>query len=175
MAEFYQRIKALEEKLKKLDSLLNVTEQGINKLWTERQLDKNKIKSKELELEEWYQKLENCQQEKTKMEKELKAQILELKKNEFSKDKVDHLLNGENKELEKLGEQLYAERTHYYQIQNKLIGKLCEPCDCGEKDQKISNLFITIWIMLGFFFVFQIWFLGFVAPKYIKKRKEMLK
>ena len=52
MASFSERIKALEEKLKKLDILLNNTEAEINKLESERKLDKGQIKGKEKELEE---------------------------------------------------------------------------------------------------------------------------
>jgi len=181
---FTKRIKALEEKLKNLDALLDITEQEVNKLQSERQLDKTKIKSQQKELEDWKQKLEACQQEKTAMERELKEQIIELKKPELSENekwnKINGLLDGQKQDLEKLEQHLCSERTHYWQIRDKLTNKLLEPCEVclvkeqnlQQKEKKIYNLFITIWIILGLSFIFCSLFTWFVMSKYTKRVKK---
>lgn len=156
MTDFAGKIKAIEEKLRNLDALLNTTEQEVNKLQNESQLDKAKIKSKEKELEEWRKKLEECQREKNKMEKELMVQIEELKKPELpeaeKQTKANYLFDKQKQDLERLEHYLYEERTHYRQVKDKLVNKLLQQWEFSQqslaKVEKERNL-AQKWNMVG--------------------------
>lgn len=78
------------------------------------------------------------------MQKELKSQIAELKKNgklSNGQKQFKLLLIEQSKELERVEQYLYNERTHYRKIRDKLINKLLEPCEiCPEKERLINTL-----------------------------------
>lgn len=64
------------------------------------------------------------------MERELMAQIEELKKPELSETEkqtgLNYLLDNQKQDLERLEQHLYEERTHCRQIRDKLINNLLE-------------------------------------------------
>lgn len=151
MTNFAQRIKDLESRLEKASSRLRTITQESLKL---RDQNLQEIKVKEKELEEWRDKLEVLQQERNQIKKEMREKVLQLERSQLSNSekqtKISHLLTKHSQELEEVDNLLYEERSHYRQIRNKLIGKLCEPCQsCQAKEQSLKYKNQKINYLLG--------------------------
>ena len=135
-------IAELKRKLGELESFLDEIAVDIVNL---KSANHQEIQQKEKELEAWHQKLRVLQQEKKQIEKDIKDKVAELKKSNLSnaekQAKINQLLTEHSEELEELDQLLYQERTNYREIRDKLISKLCEPCEvCPEKERMIKNL-----------------------------------
>ncbi|MCE8163431.1 MAG: hypothetical protein I3273_05100 [Candidatus Moeniiplasma glomeromycotorum] len=142
MNDFSQRIKDLESKLKKANSRLQTIVQESLKIETK---NRQTLQAKEQELENWRKELEISQQERNQIKKEIREKVLELEKSDLENNekqaKINKILTENSQELEEIDNLLYEERTQYRQIRDKLIAKLCEPCQaCEEKTKHIKTL-----------------------------------
>lgn len=141
MNVFLQRIKKLEDKLKETATRLKIITEESLKLQNQ---NRSEINVKEQELEDWRNKLEILQQERNQIKKEIREKVQELEVSRLSNSekqvKINQLLTEHNQELEEVDKLLYDERTNYRQIRDKLIGKLCEPCqNCQTKEQVLKR------------------------------------
>ncbi|KLL02128.1 MAG: hypothetical protein MRERC_4c085 [Mycoplasmataceae bacterium RC_NB112A] len=184
-ARIKEEIKKLKKNLIEYKEYLKEIEKNIQNLKSQ---NRSQIQAKEKELEELRAKLELCQQEKRKIDKEIREKVKELKGSQLSnvekQAKINQLLTENSEELEKLDQLLHEERSQYRQIRDKLIGKLCEPCGvCQAKEQNIKNLekrvlHLQIWaglILLFAIFNFGLFLYVVLREKGVKKGKKYIK
>ena len=181
MNDIHAKIRKLNQTITELQTYFIQTEQIIKDLESK---NSSQIISKEKELEAWRNKLEACQQERNQIRKEMKEKRIELEQSQLSNSekqaKINQLLTEHNEELEEVDKLLCDERTHYRQIRDKLIGKLCEPCQgCQTKEQSIQQksriityLSAIIGTMLILFFLFHVWFMNLKFNLYGRSKRN---
>lgn len=179
MPNINDRVKELNKTIIELKNYLVEIKKDIEQAESK---GRSEIGIKEKELEGWRRKLETCQQERNQIKKEIRERVLELEKSDLANSekqaKIIQLLTGHNEELEEVDNLLYEERGQYRSIRDKLIGKLCEPCQgCQEKNKilkevnkKVNGLLAVICGMIILFFIFHVWFIWFAWRKKKKKR-----
>jgi chromosome segregation ATPase len=149
----YEQLNSLKNKLLNCQKILKELAEATKNLESK---NRQTIQQKEIELEEWRQKLEVYQQEEIKIKKEIKQKVQALEQSQLSNSEkqvqINRLLTEHSGELEELDKLFEEERSHYRQIRDKLIGKLCEPCQtCSvktqilhQKGEKITYLLVII-------------------------------
>jgi chromosome segregation ATPase len=179
MPTIADQLKTLKSKLNEYKKFLLETKANLTNLAQE---SKQEIQSKEQELENWRQKLEVLQQERNQIKKEIREKVIELEKSQLSntekQTKINKLLTEHSQELEEVDNLLYDERSQYRHIRDKLIAKLCQPCEiCPEKERtvkilesRVNNLIglVTLCIITSIF----LFFLFLYSLYYHKRERE---
>ncbi|CAG8692141.1 724_t:CDS:2, partial [Scutellospora calospora] len=93
-------------------------------------------------------------QEKNNLKQELRDKVKELEQSGLDKnekqEKINKLLTEHSEELEKLDQEIEAERADYRHLRDKLIERLCRPCQiCPEKEQTKNHLKQKITYLFG--------------------------